>query len=112
MPFKRVPYDEGDASAFCAGPPCRAGKGEDRVSRRRGRSQVGDLGLVTGRTQPGLRQQHDVDVIVLNKGGYVGPPPLSADGSCIEEADKECFRLRKNRGECDAAVCEGDAAER
>ena len=90
-------------------PPCRAGEGEDRVSRR---SQVGDLGLVTGRALPGLRQQHDVDVIVLNKGGYVGPPPGSADGSCIEEADKECFRLRKNRGECDAAVCEGDAAER
>ena len=40
--------------------------------------------------QPGLRQQHDVDVVVLNDGGYVGPPPGSADGSCIEEADKEC----------------------
>ena len=35
--------------------------------------------------------QHDVDVVVvLNEGGYVGPPPGSADGSCIEEADKEC----------------------
>ena len=36
---------------------------------RRGRSTqaepVGDLGLVTGRAQPGLRQQHDVDVVVL-----------------------------------------------
>ena len=50
----------------------------------------GDLGLVTGRAQPGLRQQHDVDVVVLNEGGYVGPPPGSADGSCTEEADKEC----------------------
>ena len=49
---QRVPYDEGDAPAFCAGPPCRAGEGEDRVPRR---SQVGDLGLVTGRAQPGLR---------------------------------------------------------
>ena len=87
MRLKRVPYDEGDVPAFCAGPPCRAGEGEDRVSRR---SQVGDLGLVTGRAQPGLRQQHDVDVVVLNEGGYVGPPPGSADGSCIEEADKEC----------------------
>ena len=86
MRLKRVPYDEGDAPAFCAGPPCRAGEGEDRVSRR---SQVGDLGLVTGRAQPGLRQQH-VDAVVLNEGGYVGPPPGSADGSCIEEADKEC----------------------
>ena len=72
MRLKRVPYDKGDAPAFCAGPPCRAGEGEDRVPRR---SQVGDLGLVTGRAQPGLRQQHDVDVVVLNKGGYVGPPP-------------------------------------
>ena len=34
MRLKRVPYDEGDASAFCAGPPCRAGEGEDRVPRR------------------------------------------------------------------------------
>ena len=82
MRLKRVPYDEGDAPAFCAGPPCTAGE-EDRVPRR---SQVGDL----GRAQPGLRQQHDVDVIVLNKGGYVGPSPGSADGSCIEDADKEC----------------------
>ena len=69
MWLKTVPYDEGDAPAFCAGPPCRAGKGEDRVPRR---SQVGDLGLVTGRAQPGLHQQHDVDVVVLNEGGYVG----------------------------------------
>ena len=68
MRLKRVLYDEGDAPAFCAGPPCRAGKGEDRVPRR---SKVGDLGLVTGRAQSGLRQQHDVDV-VLNEGGYVG----------------------------------------
>ena len=76
------------AKAFCAGPPCRAGEGEDRVPRR---SKVGDLGLVTGRAQPGLRQQHDVDVVVLlNEGGYVGPFPGWADGSCIEEADKEC----------------------
>ena len=84
--LKRVPYDECDAPAFCAGPPCRAGEGEVRVPRR---SQVVDLGLVTGRAQPGLRQKHDVDV-VLNEGGYVGPPPGSADGSCIEEVDKGC----------------------
>ena len=30
---------------FAPDPPCRAGYGEDRVPRR---SQVGDLGLVTG----------------------------------------------------------------
>ena len=52
--------------------------------------QVGDLGLVTGRAQPRLRQQHDVDVVVLNGGAYVRHPPGSADGSCIEEADKVC----------------------
>ena len=68
-------------------PPPGAGEEEDRVPRR---SQVGDLGVVTGRAQPGLRQQHDVDAVVLNEGGDVGPPPGSADGSCIEEADKEC----------------------
>ena len=85
MRLKRVPYDKDDAPVFCARLPCRAAEGEDRVL---GRSQVGDLGLVTGRAQPGLRQQHDV--IVLNESGYVGPPPGSADGSCIEEADKEC----------------------
>ena len=68
-------------------PPPGAGVGEDRVPRR---SQVGDLGVVTGRAQPGLRQQHDVDAVVLNEGGDVGPPPGSADGSDIEEADKEC----------------------
>ena len=88
MRLQRVPYGEGDAPAFCAGLPCRAGEGKDRVPRR---IQVGDLGLVTRREQPGLCQQHDVDVaVVLNEGGYVGPPPGSADGSCIEEADKEC----------------------
>ena len=87
MRLKRVPYDEGDAPAFCAGPPCRAGEGEDRVPRR---SQVCHLGLVTSRAQSGLRQQHYVDVVVLNEGEYVGPPPGSADGSCIEEADNEC----------------------
>ena len=69
-------------SAFCAGFPCRAGEGEDRVPRR---SQVGDPGLVTGRAQPGLRQQHDVDVVVLNEGGYVGPPPGSVDGSWLSK---------------------------
>ena len=57
--------------SFSAGPPCRAGEGQDRVIRR---SQVGDLGLVTGGAQPGLRQQHDVDVVVLNEGGYVEVP--------------------------------------
>ena len=87
MRLKRVPYDEGDAPAFCAGPPCRAGEGEDQVPRR---IKVGDLGLITGRAQPGLCQQHNVDVVVLNEGRYVGPPPGSADGSGIEEADKEC----------------------
>ena len=66
--------------------PPGAGEGEDRVPRR---SQVGDLGVVTGRAQPGLRQQHDVDAVVLNEGGDVGPLPGSADGSCIEEADEE-----------------------
>ena len=85
--LKRVPYDEGDSPAFCARRPCRAGEGEDRVLRR---SLVGDLGLVTGRAQSGLGQQHDVDVVVLNEGGYVRPPPRSADGPCIEEADNEC----------------------
>ena len=72
MRLKKVPYDEGDDPAFCAGRSCRAGAGEDQAPRR---SQVGDLGLVTGRAQPGLRQQHDVGVVVLNEGGYVGPPP-------------------------------------
>ena len=38
----------------------------------------------------------EVDVVVLNEGGYVGPLSGSADESCIEEADKECFRLKKN----------------
>ena len=52
-------------------PPAERGEGQDRVPRR---SQVGDLGLVTGRAQPGLRQQHDVDVVVLNEGGYVEVP--------------------------------------
>ena len=66
--------------------PPGAGEREDRVPRR---SQVGDLGVVTGRAQPGLRQQHDVDAVVLNEGGDVGPLPGSADGSCIQEADKE-----------------------
>ena len=55
---------EVDAPAFRAAP--EAGEREDRVPRR---SQVGDLGLVTGRAQPGLRQQHDVDAVVLNEGG-------------------------------------------
>ena len=87
MRLKRVPYVEGDAYRLLRQTPLQSGEGEDRVSRR---SQVGYLGLVTGRAQPGLRQQHDVDAIVLNEGGYVGPPPGSADGSCIEEADKEC----------------------
>ena len=73
---------------FAPDPPAERGKEKDRVSSR---SQVGDLGLVTGRAQPGLRQQHDVDVVVLNEGGYVGPPPGSADESCIEEADKESY---------------------
>ena len=87
MRLQRVPYDEGDAGpAFCAGPQGQLGGGEDRVPRP---SQAGDLGLVTGRAQPGLRQQHDVDVVLLNEGGYVGPPE-SADGSCSAEADKEC----------------------
>ena len=91
-----VNYDEGDSPAFCAGPPCRAGEGQDRVLKR---SQIGDLGLVTGRTQPGLRQQHDVAVVVLNEGGYVGPSHGSADGSCIQEADKECvFGLGRTKG--------------
>jgi len=67
-------------------PPFAPERGKERTER----SQVGDLGLVTGRAQPGLRQQHDVDAVVLNEGGYVGPPPGSADGSCFEEADKEC----------------------
>ena len=65
--------------------PLLSGEREDRVPRR---SQVGDLGLVTGRAQPGLRLQHDVDV-VLSEGGYVRPSPGCADGSCIEEADKD-----------------------
>ena len=80
MRLKREVY----APAFCAAPG--AGEGEDRVPRR---SQVGDLGVVTGRAQPGLRQQRDVDAVVLNEGGDVGPLPGSADGSCIEEADEE-----------------------
>ena len=75
---------------------CRAGEGEARVPSR---SQVGDLGLVTGRAQPGLRQQHEVDVIVLNEGGYVRLPPECADGSCIEEAEKACvFSEEELRG--------------
>ena len=44
--------------------------------------------------QPGLCQQHDISVIVLSKVGYVRFPPGSANGSCIEEADKECIFSR------------------
>ena len=61
---------------FAPEPPAERVEGEDRVSRR---SQVGGLGLVTGRAQPGLRQQHDVDVVVLNEGGYVGPLEVPTD---------------------------------
>ena len=77
---------------FAPDPPCRPGEGE-----------VGDLGLVTGRAHPGLRQQHDVEVVVLNESGYIGPLP-GRQGMC--------FRLKKNYGKCEAVVCEGDAAER
>ena len=90
MQLKRVPYDEGDAPFP---PDSPAERGKER------RSQVSDLGLITGRVQPGLRQQHDVDVVVLNEGGYVGPPPGSADRSCIEEADSECvFGCGRTKG--------------
>ena len=39
--------------------------------------------------QPGLRQQHDVDVVVKNERGDVRSSPGRADGSCIKETDKE-----------------------
>ena len=39
--------------------------------------------------QPGLRQQHDVDVVVKNERGDVGSSPGRADVSCIKETDKE-----------------------
>ena len=66
--------------------------------RGKERTQVGDLGLVTGRVQPGLRQQHAADVVVLNEGGDVRPPSGCADGSCIW-----CVF---GRGKCEAAVKE------
>ena len=53
------------------------------------RTQAGDLGIVTGRAQPGLRQQHDVDV-VLNEGGNVRPSPGCADEPFIAKANKSC----------------------
>ena len=68
--------------AFCAGPPCRAGEGEDRVPRR---SQVGHLGLVTaGRSQvyvsstvSMLLSWMKVDMSDLLLEMFVGPPPGS-----------------------------------
>ena len=86
MLLQRVPQDEGDSPTFGAGSARRAGEGEDLVSRR---SQVRDLGLITSRVQPGLRQQHDVDVVVKNERGDVGSSPGRADVSCIKETDKE-----------------------
>ena len=79
MRLERVPYDEGEApSPFAPDPPAEWGK--ERTEYQGGASR---------RSWPRHRQQHDVDVVVLNEGGYVGPPPGSADGSCTEEADKE-----------------------
>ena len=78
MLLQRVPQDEGDGLAFDAGSVRRAGEGENRASRQR---QVCDLGLITSRTQPDLRQQHDVDVVVKNERGGVGSSPGHADGS-------------------------------
>ena len=89
-----VNYDEGDSPAFCAGPPCRAGEEEDRVPRR---SQVGDLGFVTGRAQPGLRQQQDVAVVVLNEGGYVGPSPGWTDVA-LKRQTRSVFSADRPRG--------------
>ena len=70
---------------FAPDPPAELGK--DRTEYSSGaRSAI----LASSPAGPGLRQQHDVDVVVLNEGGYVGPSHGSADGSCIQEADKEC----------------------
>ena len=60
-------------------------------------SQVRDLGLITSRAQPGLRQQHDVDVVVKNERGDVGSSPGRADGSCIKETDKERVFSREGK---------------
>ena len=51
-----------------------------------------------GRSQVSI-SSNDFEAVVLNEGGYVGLAPGSADGSCIEKADKECVSSwRRTKG--------------
>ena len=104
--LKRAPYDEGDAPAFCAGPPSEREKERTEypggarssilASSPAGRSQVSVSSMVS------MLSWMKVDMSDL----------LRDDRRILHWRGRQgvCFRLRKNQGECEAAVCEGDAA--
>ena len=77
-----VNYDEGDSPAFCAGPPCRAGEGEDRVSypetwRRLDRPLLllttGDVQVQTAQVRGSIVQE-----LCESQGGRPGPSVLTS----------------------------------
>ena len=88
MRLERVLYDEGDAPAFCAGPPAERGKERTEYP---GGARSAILASSTAGAQPGLRQQHDVDVVVLNEGGYVGPPPEVRTDLALKRQTRSVF---------------------
>ena len=55
--------------SFAPDPPAERGKERTEYP---GGARSAILASSTAGAQPGLRQQHDVDVVVLNEGGYVG----------------------------------------
>ena len=86
MGLEGVSEDEGDSTPTRVEGSGRARQRDGRISRR---AEVKNLGLISSRSQPGLRQHHDVNVIVKNEGTDLGSPSWRPNGSGVEEANTQ-----------------------
>ena len=86
MRLQRVPYDEGDAPAFCAGPP--AERGEERTEYPGGARSSILASSPAGRSQVSVSSMVLMSFfVVLNEGAYVRHP----SGNVSRTSSWKCF---------------------
>ena len=104
----RVPYDEGDAPPP---PPPHPKRGKERTEYPGGARSAILASSPAGRSQVSVSSVMSMLLSSIKVDMSDLLPDVPTD-LALKRQTRSVFWLGKNRGECEAAVCEGDAADR